>query len=180
MERKDFINRACTLCGCALMGGGIANAAAVRAIDDEKQEDWRIPFMQTRFAEVIGKMKLYLAEENRLKVIDEIGRYCASENPVFDQLKGNVEGFLTKVKESWVETTEYDKKRNIIRIIGKPTKTCGCPMVADNKIIVEFCNCSKGYMETAMSKMTGKSAHATISSSVLRGDAKCSFTIELS
>ncbi len=179
MERKDFIRRACTFCGCAslVMFAGNSIKAAVKS---EETDDWQVPFMQTRFAELVGKMKIHVPEANRIKVIEEVGHFCASQNKAFDGLVGNVEGFLEKVKESWVEGYEYDKARGVIRIFGKPLKTCGCPLVANNGIEAEFCNCSKGYMETAMSKMTGKTAHATIDASILRGDGKCCFTIKLS
>jgi hypothetical protein len=178
MERKDFIRRACTFCGCsslALFSGNTVKAA----VNDESPDDWRIPFMQKRFSEVIGKMQVHVPESDRLKVIEEVGRFCASQNEVFDQLAGKVEVFLEQVKESWVENYEYDKVNNIIRIYGKPMESCGCPMVAKNNIASEFCNCSKGYMETAMSKMTGMPAKVTIDSSILMGGGKCCFTIRL-
>ncbi len=178
MERKDFIRRACTFCGCASLALFAGNSVKA-AVNDESPEDWRIPFMQSRFSEIIGKMQVHVPQPARQMVIEELGRFCASRNTVFDELTGKVEVFLEKVKESWVENYEYDKINNIIRIYGKPMETCGCPMVAKNNIAAEFCNCSRGYMETAMSKMTGKPAKVTIDSSILRGDGRCCFTIRL-
>ena len=80
MNRKDFFKKTCAMgiCGCA--GLGIFNTQSVSAQNPEEKEDWRIGFMQKRFAKLIEMMNIELDAEERNLLLEEMGRACAKEN----------------------------------------------------------------------------------------------------
>ena len=94
----------------------------------------------------------------------------------FNKYRGNLQGFLEKIKTAWVERTEYDEKTGILRVIGKPAP-CACPLVKMGRTPVEFCDCSRGWTQAAFSTVLGRPVSVEIEESVLRGGSRCSFRI---
>ncbi|MCJ7783511.1 MAG: hypothetical protein MUP41_06220, partial [Desulfobacterales bacterium] len=90
--------------------------------------------------------------------------------------RGDLQGFLAKVKTAWLEKAEYDEKTGILRVIGKPNP-CACPLVKVGRTPADFCNCTLGWQQEAFSTVIGKPVTAEIEETVLRGGERCSFRI---
>ena len=181
MNRKDFFKNACKagICGCA----GIAllspsNLLAAEDSTNEEKPDWRIGFMQKRFARFIEIMNSNLDDETKNKLIEELGRACANEGyKDLLKYKGKIKEFLKDIETKWVEKTEFDEEKKEIRIIDKKRESCFCPFVDMSKMSKDFCNCSIGWQKETYETILGVPVDVKIESSVLRGSDKCSFII---
>jgi predicted hydrocarbon binding protein len=174
MKRKEFIASACTLgiCSCAVLSGGTLLSAS-SAVADEK-EDWRLGFMRTRFAKLIGILDSTVDGETKKKILENMGRACARENLAFyEKFKNDPEGYLNEVKQKWAERTEYDKEAQTIRIVGKKTEKCFCPFVDQSITPKDFCYCSSGYIKETLETVLGRPVEAVIEESKLRGGERC-------
>ena len=113
----------------------------------------------------------------RGKILQGLGRQCAQDyGAFFNKYRGDLQGFLDKIKTAWVERTEYDEKTGMLRTIGKPAP-CACPLVKMGRTTAEFCDCSRGWTQAAFSTVLGKPVTVEIEESVLRGGSRCSFRI---
>jgi predicted hydrocarbon binding protein len=174
MKRKEFIESACTLgiCSCAILSGGTLLTASSAAADEK--EDWRLGFMRTRFARLVEILNSTVDDETKKKILENMGRACARENSAFyEKFKNDPEGYLNEVKQKWAERTEYDKKAQTIRIVGKKTEKCGCPFVDQAVTPKDFCYCSSGYVKETLETVLGKSVESVIEESKLRGGERC-------
>ena len=108
-----------------------------------------------------------------------MGRECAQDyKALFQKYRGDLPGFLAKIKTAWLERSEYDEKTGILRVIGKPNP-CVCPLVKTGRTPADFCNCTLGWQKEAFSTVVGKPVTAEIEETVLRGGKRCSFRIGL-
>jgi len=178
MERKEFLLKSCGLCGCA--GLALLTGQPVKAVSDDVKPDWRIDFMQKRFAHLVDYMKANVDEHTRMKMIEEMGHFCASQNKDnYSKFIGNIEGLLKDFESNWMEKTEFDKENKTIRMQGKKQEACFCAFADKKNISSEFCNCSKGWMKETFSTVAGRPVDVTIDSSLLMGGDRCSFTIRI-
>jgi hypothetical protein len=191
MNRNDFIKKCgAGICGCGVMSlltplaaraedtaapAVVAPAAAVP--EDVKLLKQQIEGAQERFAKLLAIMGEQLDAATRDKLLQSLGNQCSEPyGPFFNKYRGNLEGFLEKIKTAWVERTEYDEKTGILRVIGKPGP-CACPLVKAGRTPVEFCDCSGGWNQAAFSTVLGRPVTIEIEESVLRGGTRCSFRI---
>jgi hypothetical protein len=180
MDRKDFFKNACkySACGCAgMMLLSPANILANDSTPEEKKEDWRIGFMQNRFAKLIEGMDGKVDKETIQSLLENMGRYCAkgnSENYV--KFKGDLNGYFKSI-EKWVEKVEHDEEKGIIKLTGKKNNKCFCPFVDISKMPKEFCNCTKGWNKETYEAIMGKQVDVKIDTTVLWGGESCNFTI---
>ena len=181
MKRNEFLSSACTLGLCSCAGLSVVSGNTLSAGDDDskkKETDWRIGFMQKRFAGLIQSLGSNVDEQTRIKILESIGRTCAKENAeALKKYKDNPEGFLADIKEKWAENTEIDSKEKKIRIIGKKEPACFCPFVDQSLTPKHFCQCSLGNMKETFESILGKPVDATIEESILRGGERCTFVI---
>ena len=82
MDRKDFFKKASFygICGCA--GMGLLSGMSVFANSNTKTEnsdepDWRIGFMQDRFAKLIDIVEGNVDDKTRSKIMESLGRQCS-------------------------------------------------------------------------------------------------------
>ncbi len=130
-----------------------------------------------RFARLMAVMGKELDGPTRGKVLQGLGRECARDyGAFFNTYRGDLQGFLAKIKTAWVEQAEYDEKTGILRVVGKPAP-CACPLVKAGRTPAEFCDCSRGWTEAAYSTVLGKPVTVEVEESVLRGGKRCSFRI---
>ena len=183
MKRNEFFKKTCMtgLCTCA----GIAAFGSVDlfAQDDkvEKKEDWRVGFMQRRFAKLIDNMGDKITPGQREELIEQMGRNCsAMNNDKWKGFNGSIENALADIEKDFAEKATYDKQTQTITIIGRPSTECFCPFAGGKNIAKEFCNCSIGWQKNTFETISGKKAEASIIASVLRGNDRCSFSIKLS
>jgi hypothetical protein len=182
MDRKDFFKKTCQLgmCSCAGLMFFSENNILASTSDDEPKEDWRIGFMQKRFAQFIDIIDKNTDVETRDKIIEELGRFCSKENEAqFSEYIGNVDKFLEYTQSKWVEKAEFNKEQNVILVTDKKRDSCFCPLVKDKFMSKDFCNCSKGWQKQTFEMLLGKAVEVEILSSILRGSDRCSFKISI-
>jgi predicted hydrocarbon binding protein len=183
MKRKDFLNSACLLGACTCVGMPFFSGAKLFAAghnDQKKEEDWRLPFMQYRFAKLWDIVNSKVGEEKKGEIIEELGRECAKANKNFYlKYKDNLEGFFTEIKARWIESAEYNKDDSTIKLVAKKVESCGCPFVDKKYITKDFCKCSLGYQKEVYESILGKPVQSKIVESLLYGGERCSFLIKV-
>jgi hypothetical protein len=178
MERKDFLKSACTLgiCSCACVS--ILSGTALASVEEKKEQDWRIGFMQKRFAKLLEGINTSVPQETKMKILEDVGHTCALEYAEsFTKFKGNPDAYLEELKKDFAENVTHDKNSKTIKIIGKKQDKCGCPFVNKSITPKDFCSCSIGYFKESMSTVLGQPVDVKIEESVLRGGERCNFTI---
>lgn len=182
MERKDFLHAACKagICLCTGMPLFSMSSGEIKTDDKKKEEnDSRIAFMQHRFARLWDIMNSYVPQEERKKIINELGRECAAQNAdYFKKYKKNPDVFLEELKKVWIDKVEFNKENKILRTYAKPTGQCGCPFVDKSKITKEFCNCSVGYTTAMYEIIFDTPVEVKLLESVLYGSQRCGFEIK--
>lgn len=186
MKRNEFF-RTCGagVCGCGVLG--LLAPLAARAEDtaspaaavpqEVEQLKQQLDGARERFAKLLAIMGEQLDAATRNKILQSLGSQCSQPYAAFfNKYRGNLQGFLDKIKTAWVERTEYDEKSGILRVIGKPAP-CACPLVKAGRTPVEFCDCSGGWNQAAFSAVLGRPVSIAIEESVLRGGTRCSFRI---
>ncbi len=182
MKRQEFLKSACTfgVCSCISLPF-ISSDILAKEKTPQSKDDWKLGFMQRRFAKLIEVMNSDLEQQQKEKLIEAIGRACAAENKEsLMKYKNNPQAFLADTEKEWAEKTEYDKERNTIRIISKKADSCVCPFVDKTKTPKEFCNCSIGNLKETFETILGQKVEAKIEESILYGGQQCKFLISIS
>jgi len=184
MNRNDFIKKCgAGLCGCGVLS--LLTPLAARAEDtaaaavpaDVELLKQQLEGARERFAKLLDVMGEQLDDASRGKILQSLGSQCSQPyGPFFNKYRGDLQGFLDKIKTAWVERTEYDEKTGILRVIGKPAP-CACPLVKAGRTPVEFCDCSRGWTQAAFATVLGRPVSVEIEESVLRGGSRCSFRV---
>lgn len=178
MERKDFLIKTCAVCGCA--GMALMAGQPVHAGVTEDKEDWRVGFMQKRFAHFVDCMKTHMDETTQLTMLEEMGRFCARQHKEdYEKFAGNTEAFLKELESQYIEKVIYDKEKQTISLRGKKQDNCVCAFAGGKNISPGFCNCSRGYMKEMFTMVTGKPVEVKLDESVIRGSDRCSFTVQM-
>jgi hypothetical protein len=184
MKRKEFLKSTCALGMCTCAGMSIfssENTFAGSNSNSDDKPDWRMGFIQRRFAKFIGIVSESVNEEESIAMMEKLGRECAKENrDYYLKFKGNIGGFLEEMKKEWIENADYDKEANLIRLTGKKTDSCFCPFVDKAITPKSFCNCSAGYTKEVFETVTGRPVKVRVEKSVLRGGNSCNSLIEIS
>jgi hypothetical protein len=181
MDRKDFLKKTCLygICSCAGLSL-ISNSDAFASTKAEEDEDWRIGFVQARFSKLIDILDSTVDSGTKNKILENLGRTCSSQSAAnYNKFVGNIEGFLSDMKQNWAQEAIYDKNRNEIRIKGKKTDSCFCPFVDMKKMSKDFCDCTLGWQKQTFETILGKKVTARIDASVIRGGESCDFTISV-
>jgi hypothetical protein len=188
MNRKDFMQTcAAGVCGCGMMG--LLTSLSARADGEEKQtptapsvEDQlkgQLDGAHERFAKLLAIMGAQLDGPTRDKILQSLGGECAQDyGPLFNKYRGDLPGFLDRVKSAWLERAEYDEKAGLLRVIGKPGP-CACPLAKVGRTPADLCTCSLGWQQAAFSTILGKPVTAEIEETVLQGGSRCSFRIKV-
>jgi predicted hydrocarbon binding protein len=186
MKRNEFFKTCgAGICGCGVLGllapltarADDASASTAAAPVDPELLKQQLEGARERFARLLSVMDEQLDVATRGKVLQGMGRECSREySAFFNKYRGDLQGFLEKIKTAWVEQTEYDEKTGMLRVIGKPAP-CACPLVKMGRTPAEFCDCSRGWTQAAFSTVLGRPVTVEIEESVLRGGSRCSFRI---
>ena len=183
MNRKDFFKKACVsgICGCTGLSF-LLNSKAFADDEEVKKEeqDWRIGFIQRRFAKLVSTFNSNLDEKTSKELLEQMGRECSNEgkNSIL-KFKGDTEGYLKEIEAQWAEKVEFDKEKKEITVFGRKKDKCLCPFV-DNAIMPEnFCNCSIGWFTQSFETLLDQNVKVTLLSSVLQGNERCTFKIKL-
>ena len=188
MKRNDFLKTCgAGVCGCGVLGLMAPLSARAEGKDgqttaapaDVKQLKEQLDAAHERFAKLVSIMGEDLGGAARDKILARLGHECAQDyKALFQKYRGDLPGFLAKIKTSWVEKAEYDEKSGVLRVVGKPSP-CVCPLVKAGRTPADFCNCTLGWQQAAFSAVTGKPVTAEIEETVLRGGKRCSFRINV-
>lgn len=190
MKRKEFLKTCgAGLCGCGIMGflappaasadvaDGQQTTAASAAPSEVESLKRQLDGAQERFAELVSIMGEDLDGAARDKILTRLGRECSrAYRPLFEKYRGDLPGFLAKIKTAWLESAEYDEKAGVLRTVGKPAP-CACPLAKAGRTPADFCNCTLGWNQEAFSIVAGKPATVEIVETVLRGGQRCSFRV---
>jgi predicted hydrocarbon binding protein len=183
MDRKDFFKKSCQAGLCVYAGFTVLNQSTILATETnsaQNADDWRIGFMQKRYAKPIDILNSNLDENTRDLILENLGRACSKESEKERlKFKGDIEGFLNEIKNNWAENVSYDKEKGEIRIVGKKVESCFCPFAGDKSISNTICNCSLGWQKETLESVIGKPVKAKIESSFLRGGDRCSFSAQV-
>jgi hypothetical protein len=180
MQRREILKTACKMGFCSCAGLAITKAEGTdsqKKSDPPQPEKWEIDFMQKRLENLLSSLGTTLKKEERDKVLKELGRHCGSET--VKDYTGNPEGFWKWAKSQWIDTVDYDKEKDIIRISEKKRKTCNCPLAKFFKVPGYMCVCSMGAQEAIYEKLFGVAVEVKLEGSVLTGGERCRFTIKL-
>jgi hypothetical protein len=182
MKRQEFLKSACTLgiCSCAAVPFlSSVNTLAKSKTSIPQGEDWKIGFMQKRFAKLVEAINSIADQSEKEQMLEAIGRACAVESKErYLKFKNNPEGWLANIEKEWAEKTEYDKEKNTIRIISKKSESCVCPFVDMSKTPKEFCYCSVGNLKETYETILDKKVDVKIEESILYGGKQCIFLVK--
>lgn len=180
MKRNEFL-KSCAggLCSCAALSVLPISSEATTNQASEN-EDWRIGFMQQRFAKLVEILGDQLGDEKRNEILKMMGRECA-KHFYYRALKfqGNLQAYLDDIQKDWFEKVEYDQPIKNIRITDKLTSRCACPFVDISKMDRAYCQCTIGWQKEIYSLVSGRDVDVVLESSVLNGDKKCIYKIIL-
>ena len=180
MKRNEFLKSACSLGMCSCAGISLLSSETLAGSSDDakKESDWRIGFIQKRFAKMIAGIDAAVDQETKTKILENLGRACAKENAAsFEKFKGDPESFLRELEKIWAERTEYDKETKTMKVVGKKQESCFCPFVDKTITPKDFCNCSIGFNKESFETVLGQPVDIKIEESILRGGERCSFLI---
>jgi predicted hydrocarbon binding protein len=181
LERKDFLKNACTfgLCGC--IGMSFLNGSELLANSEnqsnEEQADWRIDFMQSRYRDLIYILSNSLDQETFIPILKQLGAKCGED--FANRYKNDPDGFFAFIKSLWADTVDFDKEKGIIKVNEKTRDTCNCPLIRGKDAPEILCNCSLGTQKKIYESLFNRPVTVKLEKSVLRGDDRCSFTIQL-
>jgi hypothetical protein len=180
MKRKDFLKTTCALgvCSCAtfgfLSGSAFGKSEHIPLEENEKF----LNFTKRRFSKLMEILNSYVNEDEKKKILESLGRECSKENKDFySRFANSPDLYFEEVKKNWVEDVIFDKNKNVIRVIGKKTDNCYCPLVDKAITPKEFCNCSVGWAKQLYETVFGKAVNITIEESILMSGNRCSHKI---
>ena len=177
MKREEFLKNACSygLCGC--VGLSFLTDKLPLGSQDENKQDWRIDFMQNRYKDLITILNNSLDKDAFISILKQLGSKCGDE--FANRFKNNPDGFFEFIKGLWADTVEYNKETGVIKVNEKIRDTCNCPMVRGKDAPAILCNCSLGTQKRIYESLFNRPVQVTLNKSVLHGDERCSFTIQL-
>jgi len=96
------------------------------------------------------------------------------------QYRGNVEGFLQVLSEKLLWKVAYDREAQVITA-DENKSACVCPLMQKNLGMASptLCHCSEGFAERMFSAVAERPVKARVTSSILRGDKSCVYSIRI-
>ena len=182
MKRIEFLKSGCTIGICSCMGFPFFAKSNLLAESGSvtEEKDWRIGFMQRRFAEFLNTLNTALDRQRRDEILEELGRSCAEESlDEINKFRNNPEDFLEEAKKVWLDSFEYNRDEKTIHLYGKKGLGCGCPFAEKSLTPEVLCNCSIGYTKGEFEILLGKPVDVAIEESVLRGGERCAVEIRI-
>jgi hypothetical protein len=185
MERKEFLKNACSFGLCACVAAAAFAPSAALAEDQKPAtdkpapppDDWRIGFAQQRYAKLLAALGSRVEPAVLSSALQEVGRFCARSSNTGDAYAGNPEGLLNYFREHWKADTSYDAEHGTVSLAFPAMAECPCALVRKGVTPPTVCECSLGFQKHAFGVVFGRPVEAEVKTSLLRGDAQCSFAI---
>ncbi|MGD0341552.1 MAG: DUF6144 family protein [Bacteroidales bacterium] len=195
MERRNFIisgSRCCIAAGlCTLIPESAFSAENSPQQEIKHSCDERMEFAGQWLIRFMNVLDTNLEEKTKLDIMEENGKACASaylKSIGRDNQKAIAyDDFLKRVAGKTDGTYQVDGKTLYMTYLtnyeGKAAaeSVCLCPFV-ENKpgnLSRTYCHCSVGYIKELYSRLFGQPVKVELMSSVLYGDKRCKFKIEL-
>lgn len=182
MNRKEFLkNCACGLCSCAAAGFIAPEAAA--AAEAKPPEDWRLHFVNQRYAKLLGILSSRMDEKTMNDTLFELGAYCSGLGDEWlKNSRGDLEGFRKAVKQGVSgDNITYDWDKGLITMASDERTDCFCPLISRFSNTPKVaCNCSLGWQQHTWETLLQKKVKVELKESVLRGGKRCVFEIRVS
>lgn len=178
MERKEFLKRACSagFCACAVAS---LLAPSAEAAEGAPPEDWRLSFMRERYAKLLEALAARVDAKTFDAILEDVGRFCAGTASFVKEHAGDPDGFIAAIKDRWHAEAAFDRASGVVTLAFPPAGGCPCPLVVKGVTPASVCRCSLGWQRHAFETVTGRPVQAELKSSVLRGDARCSFEMRV-
>jgi hypothetical protein len=170
MDRKEFLKGCATgLCACAaacLPTGALA--------EPTKAEDWKLPFVQRRYAKLIGTLSKQLPPAEMAATMQELGAFCASEqDSKMEAFRGKPEAYIKEATKNGSVVT-YDAATKTYTSSYDPKGDCFCPLNSMKaKTPGAVCECSVGWTKHTWGIVLNKEAKVVLKEAVLRGGKVC-------
>ena len=144
----------------------------------QKQLDQSKAFASGWTTDLIQAMDAELDDKAIASILTSCGRACAERNsaPLITTYSGDLDGFLAKMHELWLESFEHDREQGTITVVGREMEECPCP-VHPAVGAGSYCECSNGHMEHLFSEIIGTPVQVELDESLIRGAKRCSWTI---
>ncbi|ACB76441.1 hypothetical protein [Opitutus terrae] len=187
MKRKEFLQQACTygLCSCAVASlfapaaKLFAEEAKPEGMPEKPKEDWRIGFMQERYAKLLASLEKRADSAALDAALEDVGQYCASTTDMVKAHAGDPDGFLATIREKWHADATQDKATGVVALAFPAMKECPCALVRAGLTSARVCQCSVGWQKKAFGVVFGRPVEVALKGSLLRGDPRCSFEIRV-
>ena len=182
MDRRNLLKNACGagVCGCLL--ASLLNPKDLFAETEKKNpepQDWRLPFVKSRYVALMQILYKQLGPEAFSKMIQKMGRDCSKSIQMISDCKNNPDMYFKLMKEGWNEDVTYDKEKGVIRIVGPRRTECFCPLIDTKKTPGYVCDCSLGWQKQTFETVLGKKVDVVLEESVLRGGKRCAFKVTI-
>lgn len=188
ITRKEFV-RSCAAAVCAT--GLCCSASASQSATAEEVAQGcnandltdtknRADAARLRFARLIEIMEQSMPHPECRQILHALGGKCADtyRTALIDRYRGNIHGFLEEGLRTWMAEAHYDEAAGTIRVVDK-SRTCSCPLVTVGETPATFCNCTLGWQEATYLSILGKPVKAELEESVLRGDKRCVYRMQV-
>ncbi len=179
MNRKEFLkNCMCGMCSCAVLG--LVEPANSSAAETAKPNDWRLLFVQQRFARLLELLSSRMDEKTLNEILFELGSYCSSlDDKRRQKFRGDLEGFRKAVKKSTSgDNITYDWEKGVITMASDEGTDCFCPLVSIHTHTPKVVgNCSLGWQQHTWEYLLQKKVNVELKESFMRGSKRCIFKI---
>ena len=177
MNRQQFL----TTCGaglCACVGLPAATSIASTLAPPSPPADWRLPWAQRRYARLLEILAAQTNDETVAAVLNQVGRFCASQMKLLGQHAGDVDGFIREFSQRYHEEITFDRDRNVITVVSAERTDCTCPLIC-RQTPGSACACSLGWQKHVYETLLGREVRVELKESVLRGGRRCVFAIQV-
>jgi hypothetical protein len=185
LNRKDFLKTACLSGACFCGFTSVVQATGSKTeIKNSESEDPNKKLMQNWISTLLHNIDKVENDATCRKIMKACARSHYTHLNMDEVLKpyeGELEQFNGYIAKEWGWKIDYNREEDLL-IVDENKNYCVCPMVHPNEGSKSsiLCYCSEGFAELMYSKVVGHPVHATVISSVIRGDASCQYKIKLS
>lgn len=184
MNRKEFLH-GCTggACACAMTGFLSAPAGAAEGQNaSEAKPDWRLGFVQKRFAHLLTQLSERLNAQEMSDLLFAQGSYCSAlGDETLKKYRGDVEGYAAFIRKTVsADIITYDRATHTITMTTDARPDCFCPFNSLAQHTPEVvCNCSLGWQTHSWQTLLGRKVEVELTEAVLRGGQRCTFKIHV-
>lgn len=145
-----------------------------------RKRDNRMKHLHKWIGTLMGNLDQHLDEETKVKVLENCGRACITQNlikkaKVCNQKAKDMNDFLDKFGKIY---SHLQKEGDNIYIVYPK---CYCPLVKDypGSLSPTWCNCSRGWVKQLFESALERPVQVELEKSIVQGDDCCRFKVRL-